>query len=277
MKGLVFAGILSIGWPALSFGAEATAPERVAWRGEPIAIALTLGQERAIRFAGAPSLRAGLIGGPVPGLRIQALDERVFVLAEKPFEKTRLLVKTGTARSVLLDLVVQAQSRGTAAPIEILLPEVAEDAAVNVAPSRATPLGYVALVRHAAQTLYAPERLIPGEERIVRAPLRLRDVRIALLRGGRVEASALAAWRAEGARGPLWVTAVKLRNTTEEAFDLDPRDLRGAWLGAAFQHGHLGVGASDEAVTTVYLVSAQPFEAALGAFAPSVVTSEVRR
>ena len=77
-----------------------------------------------------------------------------------------------------------------------------------------------------------------------------------LLRGGTIEATPLVAWRAGG----LYVTAVKLTNRTEQPQTLDPRDLRGTWLTATFQHHRL-LPKGDEADTTaVYLISARPFD-----------------
>ncbi len=81
---------------------------------------------------------------------------------------------------------------------------------------------------------------------------------IKLFRGGAVTATPLVAWRA----GSLHLTAIKLVNRTGVARTLDPRDLRGDWLAATFQHHRL-LPAGDEADTTaVYLISARPFEAA---------------
>ena len=82
---------------------------------------------------------------------------------------------------------------------------------------------------------------------------------VALVRGGAIDARPLVAWRA----GDLYVTAVRLCNRTSQARILDPRDLRGAWLTATFQHHRL-LPAGDEADSTaVYLISARPFETAL--------------
>jgi hypothetical protein len=80
-----------------------------------------------------------------------------------------------------------------------------------------------------------------------------------LVHGGTVEAIPLVAWRANG----LYVTAVKLTNRTDQPQILDPRDLRGAWLTATFQHHRL-LPKGDEADTTaVYLISARPFDVSL--------------
>ena len=84
----------------------------------------------------------------------------------------------------------------------------------------------------------------------------LRREAVDLLRGGAIEARPLVGWRAGG----LYLTAVKLTNRTEHPRTLDPRDLRGTWLTATFQHHRL-LPKGDEADTTaVYLISARPFD-----------------
>ena len=134
--------------------------------------------------------------------------------------------------------------------IDLLQPD---SVAANTNPGQAQP-GYIKLTRFAAQQLYAPARLIKNPPGMVRVSV-TRDP-VDLLRGGTIEATPLVAWRAGG----LYVTAVKLTNRTEQPQTLDPRDLRGTWLTATFQHHRL-LPKGDEADTTaVYLISARPFD-----------------
>ncbi len=123
-------------------------------------------------------------------------------------------------------------------------------------------MGYVALVRHAAQSLYAPPRLIPRSGTIFQTPLPDRGP-VALVRGAQVLATPVASWRAEGPRAALWVTAVKLRNLLDHPVVLDPRDLRGRWRGASFQHARLGAAGDETDTTTVYLISDRRFAKAM--------------
>jgi hypothetical protein len=64
-------------------------------------------------------------------------------------------------------------------------------------------------------------------------------------------------WRAGG----LYLTAVKLRNRSVRPQVLDPRQLRGKWLAATFQHARLLPTGDVADSTAVYLISAQPFAA----------------
>lgn len=61
----------------------------------------------------------------------------------------------------------------------------------------------------------------------------------------------MGAWRLDD----LWVTAVKLRNTSSQPVALDPRELMGAFVTATFQHPYLGAKGDASDTTTVYLVT----------------------
>ncbi|MVZ47548.1 DUF3438 family protein, partial [Escherichia coli] len=66
-----------------------------------------------------------------------------------------------------------------------------------------------------------------------------------------VRARALAAWRLDG----LWVTAVRLTNTSKSKLSLDPRLLQGDFMTGAFLHNTLGPAGSPEDTSVVYLVT----------------------
>ncbi|MCB2007481.1 MAG: TIGR03749 family integrating conjugative element protein [Chromatiaceae bacterium] len=245
--------------------------EQQVWRGTPIRVDLRLNTERTVRVPGASQLRSGLLGGPVPGLRVQTLGDHLYLKAEQPFAATRLIVQPDAGPSILLDLA--ADHRFPAgAPLEVLT-NPASATGREAEPTSLTPqainrpVGYVALVRHAAQSLYAPTRLSPRSATIARAPLPFHGA-IDLVRGGHIEAQPVAAWRAKGPRGPLWLAAIKLRNTLTRPVTLDPRDLRGQWRAASFQHARLGATGDPTDTTTVYLVADQRPAAALAPFVP---------
>lgn len=255
--------------PPASAGDPAHAPvEQQVWRGVPIRVNLRLDSERTVRLPGVTSLRSGLLGGPVPGLRVQALGDHLYLKAEQAFASTRLIVQSDAGQSILLDLAA-GKTFAAGTPLEILSnpsTTTSQPTPVTSEPV-AKPVGYVALVRHAAQSLYAPERLIPRSGTIARAPLPT-GASVHLVRGAHIEAAPVAAWRTNGNRGPLWVAAIRLRNILARPVVLDPRDLRGQWQAASFQHARLGPSGAPTDTTTVYLVSNRRFEEALGPFAP---------
>ena len=276
MSGAALAQSAAVPFPSPAPASPANAPmsdniEQQVWRGAPIRVDLRLDTERTVRLPGATYLRSGLLGGPVPGLQVQALGDHLYLKAEQPFAATRMIVQLDTGQSILLDLAAD-KSFAAGSPLEVLSNPTAIAASDSV-PAAMTPqplekpIGYVALVRHAAQSLYAPTRLTPQSGRIARAPLRT-DASLHLVRGAHIEATPVAAWRANGAHGPLWVAAIKLRNTLAQPVVLDPRDLRGQWQAASFQHARLGPSGDPTDTTTVYLVSNRRFEEALGPFAP---------
>lgn len=279
----LFAAILalSLPFPAPAHAGTAIPPERVVWRGMPIDVTLVPGEERAILVPGARSLRAGLIGGPVPGLRVQPLGDRVFVTAAESFRSTRMLLRTDRGETLMLDLRAADATAAPPPPLEIALPRrttAAERGAGDsggpqpvsrsIEDAGSSAVGYQRLVRHAARTLYAPPRLVPKDPDIVRVPLRGAAATEGLVRGGCCLAEPIAAWRATGPRGPLWITAVRIENRLDHAVEIDPRtDLRGRWLAVSAQWWRMGPAGADTDVTTIYLLSDAPFRSAAGTVA----------
>ena len=251
-----FLGMLLL-MPAMVF-ADTAIPERIAWNRTPIKLVLPVEQERMVRFPAA--IKIGLPSRLQPLLRAQSVDGTLYLLAHQPFEATRVMVREmDSGRIYLLDISASKEEAQTN-PVEVTLSGGEHAARDTVSPEDAhanmPAYGYVALTRFAAQQLYAPTRLLHDRPGIVRVPIR-RDS-VPLVRGGRVAATPLVAWRAGG----LYLTAVKLTNRSKQPQTLDPRDLRGAWLTASFQHNRL-LAAGDEADTTaVYLISARPFAVA---------------
>jgi integrating conjugative element protein (TIGR03749 family) len=235
--------------------AESDTPERIEWKKAPIRLELVVGQEQRIEFPAA--VKVGVLASVQPLLRTQSVNETVYLLAHAPFDSSRLMVRELDSGRIYLFDVTATEEGGASHPIQIYIAgdtETANDLATEANDSDQGQPGYIQLVRFAAQQLYAPARLVKDRPGIVRVPIS-RDP-INLLHGGAIEATPLVAWRANG----LYLTAVKLTNRTEQPQTLDPRDLRGAWLTATFQHHRL-LPKGDEADTTaVYLISARPFE-----------------
>jgi integrating conjugative element protein (TIGR03749 family) len=236
--------------------------ERIEWRKVPVKLTVQVGTERRVEFpadvqVGVPAALSGLV-------RVQSVAGVVYLLAEEPFETQRLQVREVDSGAVyLLDLA--AREKGFVHPVEILNPALHAPSSEpgGSAPGGASPPNpithdYAALTRFAAQQLYAPERLLAGLPGVHRTPIARKPV--ALVRGGALEAIPAAAWRADSG---LYVTAVKLVNRSRRYVLTDPRDLRGRWLTATFQHARLAP-AGDEADTTcLYLLSARPFQDSL--------------
>ena len=237
-------------------------PERVVWRKTPIAIPLVVGEERLVHFPDSVSI--GLPQSLTPLLRSQSINGTLYLLAGQPFESTRVMGRSENGGAVfVLDIsaALDGDERPPLPDVQVVLESSkAEVDGVVSDTDTSNPFsqwGYVALTRFAAQQLYAPERLIPNTPGVVAIPVK--DAPVDLLRGGSVEAVPVAAWKA----GSRYVTAVRLTNRTAKAVILDPRELRGAWLAATFQHNRLLPSGGDADTSAVYLISDRPFDVAL--------------
>lgn len=262
--------LLGLCFPLLSFAqvddAASNIPERVVWSKAPIAIPLVVGEERLVHFPDSVSI--GLPQSLTPLLRSQSINGTLYLLARQPFEPTRVMVRSETDGPIyVLDISAApggADSRSLP-DVQVLLQasqkppqDLSEDAGADQSTSdkQSQSLGYAALTRYAAQQLYAPTRLIPQQPGVVAIPVNPEPVDLVV--GGKIEAVPVAAWKA----GLRYVTAVKLINRTQSPVVLDPRELRGSWLAATFQHNRLLPAGSEADTTAVYLVSDRRFDAA---------------
>lgn len=235
--------------------AETDSTERIEWKKVPIRLELAVGQEQRIEFPAA--VKIGVPASVQPLLRTQSVNGTVYLLAHAPFGSSRLMIRELNSGRIYLFDVTATEGGDAKPPMQIYVTRDSgstHDLATGRNDPDQEPLSYIQLTRFAAQQLYAPSRLVKDRPAIVRVPIK-RDS-IDLLHGDTIEATPLVAWRANG----FYVTAVKLTNRTERPQILDPRDLRGAWLTASFQHNRL-LPMGDEADTTaVYLISARPFD-----------------
>ena len=235
--------------------AETESPERIEWKKAPIRLELSVGEEQRIEFPAAVTVGVPAVLQPL--LRTQSVNGTVYLLAQAPFESNRLMVRELDSGHIYLFDVAAVEDGVPSPPLQIYVTgdsEPRSDSSSTTSDSDQPPPSYVQLTQFAAQQLYAPARLVKDKPGIVRVPV-TRDP-VELLHGGTIEATPLVAWRADG----LYVTAVKLTNRTDQPQTLDPRELRGAWLTATFQHHRL-LPKGDEADTTaVYLISARPFD-----------------
>lgn len=239
--------------------AEPELTERIEWNKTPIQLHLKVGHERLVHLPGA--VKVGVPASLQPLLRIQSVNGTVYLLASAPFDATRVMAQSIDGGQMFLFDVSASQRGGQTHPVQVYVNTNGEPHADTMESSLASQdataqYSYVALTRFAAQQLYAPVRLIEDKPSIVRVPV-MQDP-ISLLYGGAIDATPLVAWRAGG----LYVTAVKLTNRTDQPQTLDPRNLRGTWLTATFQHNRLLAAGNEADTTAVYLISAWPFEAA---------------
>lgn len=240
---------------ALHAAAETT--EWIEWKKTPIRLALTVGQERQVAFPS--SVRVGLPANLQPLLRTQSVNGTLYLLAHAPFESSRVMVREIEGGQIYLFDIAASEKPGENHPIQVFVEEASESGNTIDGSAVSAEPDYVTLTRFAAKQLYAPARLLGESPGIVRTPVS-RDS-VDLVRGGAIDATPLVAWRAGG----YHLTAVRLTNRTGQPRTLDPRDLRGAWLTATFQHHRLLPAGNEADTTALYLISARPFELSLQA------------
>lgn len=224
------------------------------YTGEPLAVALPVGQERRIEVEGAQDIRVGLPGALRGQLEVESAGPNVWFRARRALPPTRLYLASGAR---LFALEVRADEIAPRQPLRLRAAEpVPAEAGTGGAPS------YVALARYAIQALYAPGHR-PAQVRGIRSrPVADRPVALFRCRaaapaacGDATEARPLAAWEAS----PYFVTAVEVRNLLEDPLELDPRDIRGEFAAAAIAHPRLAPAGDPRDATAVVLISTLPF------------------
>ena len=232
--------------------AETETLERIEWKKAPIRLELVVGQEQRIEFPA--TVKVGVPASVQGVLRTQSVNGMVYLLAHTSFGSNRLMVRELDSGRIYLFDVTATENGGPGHPIQIYLTgEQGSEKDQAIGGHEKERPDFIQLTRFAAQQLYAPVRLVKDQPGIVRVPVS-RDP-VDLYHGGSVEGAPLVAWRAKG----LYITAVKLTNRTEQALTLDPRNIRGTWLTATFQHHRLFPKGDEADTTAVYLISARPF------------------
>lgn len=238
----------------------AQAVQILRWERLPLAVPLVVGQERIV-FVDF-NIRVGVPASLGSRLRVQSAAGALYLLASEPVEPTRLhLQDADTGTVILLDIAAEPAQEGQPPLEPVRIIEAASaaartdtsetgDAATAALPVRETPQPVI-LTRFAAQNLYAPLRTVESVPGVTRATLRRELPLDTLLPTLPVQAHALAAWRLDN----LWVSAVRLRNSSAHWLDLDPRALQGHFLTATFQHSTLGPSGTPDDTTVVYLVT----------------------
>jgi len=273
MKRLILACLASA-----ALAGDALAVEIMHWERRPLAIPLPVDEERIVTLD--RNVRVGLppaLANPEV-LRVQSAGGVLYLKAFEAFETQRVRVQDVESGDVLL---LDLSAREGASSEEILVVNSREASPVRASASTGSSTGSrgaqaseasrpsaqasggesqratatpvpVLLTRHAAQSLYAPQRTIEPPRGVSRVPMRLPESLGTLLPSLPVTATPLSAWQLDG-----WtVTAVKLENNDRRrAFELDPRWLQGEFYSATFMHPYLAPRGSMEDTTTVFLVT----------------------
>lgn len=232
-----------------SWCSAAGAVEVKYWDRQPLAIPLTVGQERILILD--EDVRVGLPSAIASTLRVQSVGGTVYLRAAQALPPTRLQLQSVKSGDIILIDIEALDGSESLEPVKIVAqtqpPD--EETARGSAPA-ATPVPVV-LTRYAAQNLYAPLRTVAPLPGVRRMPLSDSIAFSTLLPTERVSIKGLAAWRL----GDYWVTAVKIVNRGPARVSLDPRHLQATLYAATFQHAYLGSAGTPEDTTVAYLVT----------------------
>lgn len=247
------------------------------WERIPLAIPLLVDKERIV-FVDA-NVRVGMDPAIASKLRVQSAGGAIYLLAKEPIEPTRLKVQNvATGEMLLLDIAATPAKPGegplepirivpgdnpptrygqldgaTTKPAAKARAQTADEADADdepAPPRHETPIPVV-LTRYAAQMLYAPLRTVEPVADIAQVRVDQHLDLSTVLPTLPVDIRPLGAWRLDD----YWVTAVKLRNQTNQRLVLDPRELMGNFTTATFQHPFLGARGEASDTTVLYLVT----------------------
>lgn len=232
------------------------AQERVVWDKKPIEVILQPNVEKMLVLP-TKSARVKIPAAIRGSLETLSNDGVIYWKASEEFSPKRVLIQDTQNQQMLVINLSSNAEHGTGEAVSVLYKSPEQEAAdANVQPqnAQAPTYGYEELTRTAAKHLYAPERLVQVPEGMFRINVKqVPDLH--LIRGHIVEMTPVISFSNAG----LYVTAVKLKNQQATKVVLDPRDVRGNWLAATFQHATLGPAGELTDTTALYLISKRPF------------------
>ena len=226
---------------------------------KPITITLNVGEERTIFFG--DHVEVGIHRGvKEKGLfRIQSAQGALHILANKQFSKQRVQVKRMTDKHVvLLDFITNKnKSKGSAEDIKLLMPhensvsDSDENGSIGSQPRVAT-ITPVDLTRYASQHLYGPSRLHQETPGISSSLITVKgNIKVFKLADSSTVSKVIFAVQGGG----YYLSALLVKNTSNEKVQLDYLDINVPFSFATFQHHQLGANGTAEDSTVLYLIS----------------------
>jgi integrating conjugative element protein (TIGR03749 family) len=240
--------------------AENPVPERVVYRGDPLTITLSVGDERRITFD--HPIYVDVLES-LTQLSTQIVGPDLYWKADHPFESVRIVVGEEDGNRIYL-INLNAVQQDIAAPHLLVSSSREQNSATNKTIEQkitnipyTTPKknGYGGLFRYSAKQLYAPARLRDAGQinNLASAPIPAGRIHH-LIRSHKVITQPMKAWQND----THYVTALLVTNATNNPITLDPREIRGEVLAARFQRNHLDPAGSIGDTTTLFLISKRP-------------------
>lgn len=255
--------IILLGFSVFSLSAT----ERVKWeQGKEISVELKTDVERKVGFP--EPVRFGYKARYAQLFKQSIIDNVFYITAVQEFNEKLTFQGLDSGRFYVLQASVSdiSTKAGDELVIQLQADSNAGDKAESgqtgsgvIPGSSAVPLTPIDLVQYASQSLYAPsESLVEAKPGIRRIALKQREVPH-LYRGGAFKATTLASWSGSG----MYVTAVKLANTTPAPVDFEPCRIRGDFYSATAQFKTAFRSGNSKDFTVIYLVSEKPFDVAV--------------
>lgn len=233
---------------------SAASANTIVWDRKPILVNLPVGEEKIIIFQ--ESFELGIDRGHLNEeiLKVDNIEGALYLKANREFSaKSRMYVKLKSGNIVLLDLI--ANQKGDASTIHIN--HKAQEKEAKKPKHRLS--AYQELIRYGASQLYAPDRLVEVNSKMVRVPMRTTQL-VSLIPGHFVYSMPVSQW----SDGALYVTAVLVRNKTNAKQKISLKNIRGNWVAASiYPSAILSDANSSKNSTTVFLVSSVPFNQAI--------------
>lgn len=232
------------------------------WKRIPLPVDLHVNEERILFLD--RNVQVGVPAELDGKIEVQSTGGAVYLKSKESFDLQRLQLRDlENGQEILVDLRSKAE-KGKLDHVRITFDKEVVNNNQTVAqtsvddPERATPAylksglpAPAALTRYAAQSLYAPLRTVEPLDGVRRVAVKLPKSIPNLMPNVAILATPLESWELDG----YVVTAIRIKNLSNERIDLDPRNLQGYFYSATFQHNWLDEKGTMEDTTVVYLVT----------------------
>ena len=204
--------------------------EHIVWVKTPINFVVPLNHQRMLSFPDRVEVDNNNPDLTTDKVTIYNNAGTLYVTAHKAFKPILLQVKLMASGEVVLVYLSSSDKAQDNHPLDVVIPSISPSV-YNAGQEQEKPtvtINDVSLLRFAAQQ-FGVKRLASQPNNISRTPMYTHKA-VNIYYGDAVEGFPLISWRG----GDLYVTAVQLKNTTNQTVQLDPRKLIGHWQAAGF-------------------------------------------
>lgn len=204
--------------------------EHIVWVKTPIDFVVPLNHQRMLSFPARVELDNDNPELTTDKVTIYNNAGTLYITAHKSFKPILLQVKLISSGEVVLVYLSSSDKAEDNNPLDVVIPSISPSAfnAGQVSEKPTVTINDVSLLRFAAQQ-FGVKRVASHPNNVSRTPMYTHKS-VDIYYGDMVQAFPLISWRG----GDLYVTAIQLKNTTDQTIQLDPRMLIGDWQAAGF-------------------------------------------